>query len=183
MERIRALDGWRGIAILLVLLDHYEYAILGNRNSTLWGIGQHGVTIFFALSGYLITTNLLKQNSKLPDFYKRRFVRLMPVAWAYLTFVAILQLVFRPPASLPRIPAAGPLVLPKLHPGRRRKHGSFLVPFHGRAVLSHLAGRIARRREKKGSLGCRPRRLRLRDLPFLCLAAIQPRRARYRHAS
>lgn len=95
MERIRSLDGWRGIAILIVLADHYEYALLGEAHSAIWGIGQHGVTIFFVLSGYLITLSLITKESGLATFYKRRFFRLMPVAWTYLIFVLLLQLAFR----------------------------------------------------------------------------------------
>jgi len=78
--RIPTLDGWRGVAILLVLFDHTE--------SILWGrylhpTGLHGVTIFFVLSGFLITSNLLQGPVDLRKFYVRRFFRLMPVAWIY----------------------------------------------------------------------------------------------------
>lgn len=91
--RIAALDGWRGLAILLVLLGHDQLAITGKAHSALQGIGQHGVTIFFVLSGYLITTKLLEPGTTLPRFYIRRFFRLMPVAWAYLGLLAILPVI------------------------------------------------------------------------------------------
>lgn len=77
--KIPTLDGWRGIAILLVLLAH----TLGVRT------GQHGVTIFFVLSGFLITAKLLESPIDLKKFYIRRFFRLMPAAWTYLAFVVI----------------------------------------------------------------------------------------------
>ena len=59
--RILALDGWRGIAILLVLFDHIQVALSGQLHyAHPWmQTGQHGVTIFFVLSGFLITSKLL----------------------------------------------------------------------------------------------------------------------------
>lgn len=50
--------------------------------------GQHGVTLFFVLSGFLITSKLIEAPN-LRRFYIRRFFRLMPVAWCYLAFLAI----------------------------------------------------------------------------------------------
>jgi len=82
--RIPALDGWRGIAILLVLLDHTQAALIGGYYRPWLQTGQHGVTIFFVLSGYLITSKLLQGPIDLKSFYLRRFFRLMPVAWIYL---------------------------------------------------------------------------------------------------
>lgn len=88
-RRIPALDGWRGIAISLVLFDHIQFALL-HRYARPWAqTGQHGVTIFFVLSGFLITTKLVEEPIDLKRFYIRRFFRLMPVAW---TFLALLLL-------------------------------------------------------------------------------------------
>lgn len=81
--RISALDGWRGIAILFVLFDHVMM-FFHNSCPSWWHVGQHGVTIFFVLSGYLITQKLLEPGLDLKSFYVRRFFRLMPVAWAFL---------------------------------------------------------------------------------------------------
>jgi peptidoglycan/LPS O-acetylase OafA/YrhL len=71
--RIDALDGLRGIAILLVLLVHAT-GVKG---------GLLGVDLFFVLSGYLITSVLLSEsrrtgNVSLRRFFGRRAVRLMP---------------------------------------------------------------------------------------------------------
>ena len=55
---------------------------------------MNGVTIFFVLSGYLITRNLLEPNLSLRGFYIRRYFRLMPVVWCYLLFLLLLQLVY-----------------------------------------------------------------------------------------
>ena len=92
--RIPTLDGWRAIAITLVLIDHFTPGFPYHRGGKwLEIIGNHGVNIFFVLSGYLITSKLLEERSiSLGRFYVRRFFRLMPAAWTYLAFVALIQL-------------------------------------------------------------------------------------------
>lgn len=89
--RIAALDGWRGIAILLVLIDHAQGAFLQGYAKPWTQTGQHGVTIFFVLSGYLITSKLLEGPINLKHFYIRRVLRLMPTAWSYLAAVCLIQ--------------------------------------------------------------------------------------------
>lgn len=93
LKRIPTLDGWRGIAIALVLFDHIWTAILFPRKLGWLQTGQHGVTIFFVLSGFLITTNLISGPIHLKKFYIRRFFRLMPVAWTYLAALMLLDYV------------------------------------------------------------------------------------------
>jgi peptidoglycan/LPS O-acetylase OafA/YrhL len=94
-SRIVELDGLRAIAILLVLGCHYP----GFANH-LWRIpefGWIGVDIFFALSGYLITTILLGLRSRptpYRTFYSRRLIRILPpylVVTFFLFAVAIVQ--------------------------------------------------------------------------------------------
>ncbi len=87
--RIPSLDGWRGVAIALVLFDHTQAALLRRYWKPWMQTGQHGVTIFFVLSGFLITSKLLEAPIDLKRFYVRRFFRLMPVAWAYLAALLI----------------------------------------------------------------------------------------------
>jgi peptidoglycan/LPS O-acetylase OafA/YrhL len=101
--RIPTLDGWRGIAILMVIVTHLQAGLLGYA----WGghqwlnMGQHGVGIFFVLSGYLITARLLNEEKiNLRRFYLRRFFRLMPCAWTYLLAVIVF-------AQLTRLPLVG----------------------------------------------------------------------------
>jgi peptidoglycan/LPS O-acetylase OafA/YrhL len=72
--RFQALDGLRGVAILLVVAFHTGVTIRG---------GHIGVDLFFVLSGYLITTLLLAEVQKtgrlrLGRFLLRRLVRLGP---------------------------------------------------------------------------------------------------------
>jgi peptidoglycan/LPS O-acetylase OafA/YrhL len=89
--RVPAFDGIRGIAILLVLFDHVLTSFLGQAASPWHQVGEHGVTVFFVLSGYLITSKLTEDSMELRDFYIRRFFRLMPAAWAYLAFLLLLN--------------------------------------------------------------------------------------------
>lgn len=75
MGRQPTLDGIRGLAILAVLAFHQQLHWLPG--------GFLGVDIFFALSGFLITTLLLEEDFQrggisLPGFFFRRVVRLYP---------------------------------------------------------------------------------------------------------
>jgi peptidoglycan/LPS O-acetylase OafA/YrhL len=72
---VRALDGLRGLAILLVVAGHYTGKPAG--------AGGAGVGLFFVLSGFLITTLLLEELAEtnrldLRRFYVRRARRLFP---------------------------------------------------------------------------------------------------------
>jgi peptidoglycan/LPS O-acetylase OafA/YrhL len=97
------LDGVRGIAILLVLGAH-----LGVPGFAADG-GLAGVTLFFVLSGYLITSILARELTttgriQLVRFYARRTLRLLPCLIAVLAAAAILYALGaygQPPATLP----------------------------------------------------------------------------------
>lgn len=82
VSRLSVLDGWRGISILLVLACHL--LPLGPKpwqmNSA---AGVMGMAIFFTLSGFLITSFLLKSSSVV-DFLIRRIFRIVPLAWLYM---------------------------------------------------------------------------------------------------
>src|ERR1700678_2855001 len=97
MKRITVLDGWRGVAILLVLFDHIQFSIHGTYPQPWMQTGQHGVTIFFVLSGFLITSKLIEKPIDLRHFYIRRFFRLMPAAWTYLAALAVVGALMRVP--------------------------------------------------------------------------------------
>lgn len=75
LGHVPALDGLRGVAVLLVVGRHYFLFPLGG--------GGTGVGIFFVLSGFLITTLLLEEHDatgriRLRAFYARRARRLLP---------------------------------------------------------------------------------------------------------
>jgi peptidoglycan/LPS O-acetylase OafA/YrhL len=61
--------------------------------------GPLGVTIFFVLSGFLITSRLIEGPIDLKRFYIRRFFRLMPAAWMYLVTIFILWRFVRIPIT------------------------------------------------------------------------------------
>lgn len=83
------LDGWRGISILLVLACHL--LPLGPKPWMLnHGAGILGMVLFFNLSGFLITSFLLKEQN-LPKFLVRRFFRIIPLAWLYLLIALTLS--------------------------------------------------------------------------------------------
>jgi peptidoglycan/LPS O-acetylase OafA/YrhL len=86
MPKFPALDGWRGISILLVLLGHlFPLGPKGWRLNVC--AADIGMVIFFTLSGFLITSTLLfRPNVKV--FLVRRFCRIVPVAWIF-TLVAL----------------------------------------------------------------------------------------------
>ena len=100
-SRIAALDGWRGVAILLVLVDHAQGFFLGHIDSALAATGQHGVNVFFVLSGFLITSKLLESRVTLRQFYIRRFFRILPTAVAYLLTMSIVGLASRQASFAP----------------------------------------------------------------------------------
>jgi peptidoglycan/LPS O-acetylase OafA/YrhL len=88
-NRIPVLDGWRGIAIALVLFDHIQYAELRRFLASWTQTGQHGVTLFFVLSGFLITSKLVDGPIDLKRFYLRRAFRLLPVAFTFLSVLLL----------------------------------------------------------------------------------------------
>jgi peptidoglycan/LPS O-acetylase OafA/YrhL len=100
-DQIPSLNGWRAVAILLVILDHAVYTV-GFPVSRIptWGWiflqqGNLGVRIFFVLSGFLITHLLLREAERrdaisLKHFYLRRCLRILPVYLIYLVILALL---------------------------------------------------------------------------------------------
>lgn len=95
LAHMPAIDGLRGIAILLVLFHHFTPAVSGTWFTKKLLTGAHtgwvGVDLFFVLSGFLITTILLRTKST-PDyflnFYARRTLRIFPIY--YLTLAVVL---------------------------------------------------------------------------------------------
>src|ERR1700749_387440 len=90
-EHIPCLDGWRTIAIGLVILAHGFW----HFSRPMQKLGALGVNLFFAISGYLICTLLIREQEKTGDislksFYVRRVFRILPPALLYLDMVAIL---------------------------------------------------------------------------------------------
>lgn len=86
------LDGWRAVAISIVVFGH---ASVSMGLAQFKDVGLLGVQIFFGLSGFLITTLLLQREAStgaisLRDFYTRRVFRILPAAVTYLVTVGLL---------------------------------------------------------------------------------------------
>jgi peptidoglycan/LPS O-acetylase OafA/YrhL len=98
-RHIPSLDGLRALSVLLVIVLHtllrntlYKFIPFPLR---LLGNGALGVFIFFVISGYLITTLLLREQEKthaisLKSFYVRRAFRILPPLYFYVFVLAIL---------------------------------------------------------------------------------------------
>lgn len=97
-SRLPTLDGWRAIAVGLVIWAHAgqgffatEADYYGKGSSQL---GAFGVDVFFAISGLLITKLLIDERNRfggisLAGFYIRRVFRILPPVFAYLIAVAL----------------------------------------------------------------------------------------------
>ena len=93
-NRYDVLDGWRGISILAVLACHL--LPLGPKEWKLnFAAGYFGMALFFCLSGFLITSFLLKRHGVV-DFLIRRCCRILPLAW--LALVVGLWMAHAPPS-------------------------------------------------------------------------------------
>lgn len=99
-SRYRALDLWRGLACLMVVVFHStiwvvpdRFAIWDSVNSaSTWALAvtstfHHGVTLFFVISGYCIAATALStchQRGGLVTFLRRRARRILPPYWIAL---------------------------------------------------------------------------------------------------
>lgn len=100
-RRIPSLDGLRGLSIWAVMLAHasahfVRSPLLAHRLHDIFSpLAYFGVTTFFVISGFLITSLLLKeevstQRIDLGRFYRRRATRILPAALFYITVVLLL---------------------------------------------------------------------------------------------
>ncbi|HEY2820713.1 MAG TPA: acyltransferase [Candidatus Acidoferrum sp.] len=105
--RVDGVDLLRGLAILLVLLNHVNMRLVIEHvpytagfpkplvHAFVWN-GQFGVQIFFAISGFLITSITLKRwgalrDIKIRDFYLLRLARIGPLLLALLAVLSVLH--------------------------------------------------------------------------------------------
>lgn len=94
--RIPSLDGMRGVCILLVLASHTVGSSNFQRLYFVGGLAAVALIVFFVLSGFLITTVLMREHSRygtisLKNFYIRRFLRIFPVAYLYIAVIGVLS--------------------------------------------------------------------------------------------
>jgi peptidoglycan/LPS O-acetylase OafA/YrhL/lysophospholipase L1-like esterase len=94
--RIDGIDGLRALCVAAVLAYHLELPVFAG--------GFLGVEVFFVVSGYLITSLLIREQEHsnkidLKRFWSRRLRRLLPAVLGLLVFVAILVPAFAPDAA------------------------------------------------------------------------------------
>ncbi|MEQ1539199.1 MAG: acyltransferase, partial [Sphingorhabdus sp.] len=96
-RRLLELDAMRGIAAMLVLLYHFNFKYEPRDLSIgelplLFGWGHHGVSLFFAISGFVISMTL-ERTTSVSAFAWSRFSRLFPVYWAAMAITIIVVLI------------------------------------------------------------------------------------------
>jgi peptidoglycan/LPS O-acetylase OafA/YrhL len=126
-QRVPAIDVLRGLCIIAVVLHHINLRIPFKNsafgamlspaiNRVLFWDGAYGVTVFFVISGFLITTWSLKRwgtpaQINMRQFYRMRFARIVPLLFTLLVVLSVLHLTHRygfvintrqTPTSLPR---------------------------------------------------------------------------------
>lgn len=95
MKRIPSLDGFRAVSIILILFCHSRLSgIYSARLNDIAKQAEVGVTVFFVISGFLITYLLLTEESQtgsinVKDFYTRRVFRIVPVYVLYVVFILL----------------------------------------------------------------------------------------------
>lgn len=95
--RIPSLDGLRAISVTLVILSHLVlngFISISGPLRRLFFVGDLGVQVFFVISGFLITTLLLREldtagHIDLKAFYLRRTLRIWPPFYAYLAALGV----------------------------------------------------------------------------------------------
>jgi peptidoglycan/LPS O-acetylase OafA/YrhL len=90
-KHIKEIDGLRGIAVVAVIINHFNPSILTS--------GYLGVDVFFVISGFVITNSLknykfTKNSDALKLFYKKRIKRLLPGLYFMIYSVSIFVYLF-----------------------------------------------------------------------------------------
>jgi peptidoglycan/LPS O-acetylase OafA/YrhL len=109
---IPTLDGWRGFAVVGVILYHGRSGFF-NCDSKLMRLSAHGdlgVNLFFAISGFLICGLLLKEYESegginLRRFYLRRCFRILPPYYAVLAALCVLSILGAIPLNRSLLPS------------------------------------------------------------------------------
>lgn len=98
MGYIASIDGLRAIAVMLVVFFHAGFSWMGG--------GFVGVDVFFVISGFLITGNIIQQKDNQTfsylKFYKKRAARLLPALFVVITLSLIAAFFIISPADIER---------------------------------------------------------------------------------
>jgi peptidoglycan/LPS O-acetylase OafA/YrhL len=149
VKYIPYLDGWRGMAICLLLFGHF-FPVPGIN------LGTAGVNLFFVLSGFLMARILFLESIPISTFYARRAARIFPAVFFFLAvMLALWRMLGRPVSWMETASAAA--FINNYFPGAP---GAAVMPFghiwslcveeHGYVLLSIIAvaGRAALLRVK-----------------------------------
>ena len=109
-SHIPALDGLRGIAVLVVMVMHFSLVEpLGPVHAAyarVSGLGWTGVDLFFVLSGFLITGILYDAKGAkhyFRNFYARRTLRIFPLYYAFLVALFVILPLVAPQTAEPEM--------------------------------------------------------------------------------
>jgi len=95
------IDGLRAVAVMLVFAYHLDTFTVGNLS--VWG-GFIGVDVFFVISGFLISSVILREiddsSFSLKEFYRRRIRRILPALVAMMLVTAIVSCYYMLPSVL-----------------------------------------------------------------------------------
>ena len=98
---LKGLNGLRAIAALSVMLGHITSRTFINYNFNLpvFNVGYYGVTLFFTISGFLITLLLILEKEKtkiinIKKFYIRRILRIWPLYYFFIIICTIVAVFF-----------------------------------------------------------------------------------------
>ena len=103
MPYFPSLDGWRAFAVLMVIFGHATGSSKAGSTYNVWAdifiYGNFGVRIFFLLSGFLITSLLIKEYQKwgtisIKNFFIKRALRIFPVLYLYLMVIILADRAF-----------------------------------------------------------------------------------------
>jgi peptidoglycan/LPS O-acetylase OafA/YrhL len=115
MQRLRRMDGLRGILAVYVLAAHaVPFAALPGWAIELFNHGEAAVDLFFALSGLVIINALERFDERFFPFMAARARRLLP---AYFCALAAGFLLLLAPNPLTTMPWVGPAGLVTMEPG------------------------------------------------------------------
>jgi peptidoglycan/LPS O-acetylase OafA/YrhL len=98
-RKIPQLDAIRGIAVLLVIMNHASDKYPSLHLQGIFGRGWMGVDLFFVLSGFLITGILLSAKDSegyFKNFYARRCLRIWPLYYSVLILMFVVIPLLRP---------------------------------------------------------------------------------------
>ena len=117
-KQIPYLDGWRGVAIGMLLIGHF-FPVPGIN------LGQLGVNLFFVLSGLLMAKILFIEHVPIPGFYQRRISRIFPALYVFIILIVFLRLATGSAVDVKETAAAATFLI-NYFPG---EPGNAVMPF------------------------------------------------------